>query len=104
MNYLYSELWNQSIGSYRYKFPESFENNYSLSFDGVDDYVAVDNFKLNQPQTLTIGLSIKIDRIEGYLDAHTNILENDRSGGQFALGMIKMNKPIFQGEGWIQLV
>ena len=31
---------------------ESFENNYSLSFDGVDDYVAVDNFKLNQPQTL----------------------------------------------------
>ena len=65
---------------------ESFENNYSLSFDGVDDYVAVDNFKLNQPQTLTIGLSIKIDRTDGYLDTHTNILENDRSGGQFAIG------------------
>ena len=69
----------------------------SLSFDGVDDYVIIDNFILNQPQTLTIGMSVKMDRISGYLDDQTNFLENDRSGGQFAIGYDQNEQSYFSG-------
>ena len=73
------------------------EINHSLSFDGEDDYVIIDNLILNQPQTITVGMSVKINRIDGYLDAQTKFLENDRSGGQFEIGYDQIEQAYFSG-------